>query len=521
MAVVDRGGKTSKRDARATERLRFLARIMKSLFEAPEPSAMLQRLVDTLADLGFDYVAGLQFERSLKTATAAGDQQLAPSDEILGQIAGAAKRRHSIRGNAERYSWIAASLFVDDAPYGAIVCVDAAGQFTADDLKLFEEIGRSASLALEYAESYAREHRLAQTLQKATLPTRLARVPNASLSVVYRPAALEVQVGGDWYDSYEIDDSRVLLTVGDVTGHGLQSSIVMGKLRHAINVVAMYERNPVRILDAAERIVLRRFPGSVATAFVAIIDTKARTITYANAGHPYPIARAADGTLRDLRAEGLPIGLRSIAPDAQPVSEAFGDVELLALYTDGLTEAGRDPLAGEQQLHRALQTQAALYVSNVAEFLERYCLQGHAPDDVAIMCLNFKQCRRWSFDSADCSAARRTRHEFVEELAAYATPESDLKAAEIIFGELSANVAQYAAGRVDVAVDWNDDAPVIHFIDRGGGCSMPTPPLPSTLAEHGRGFWLLHRLGGEIDIEVLPGFGTQISVGLPVVRSRV
>ena len=71
-----------------------------------------------------------------------------------------------------------------------------------------------------------------------------------------------MQVGGDWYDAFDLDDHRVLLTVGDVTGHGLEASIVMGKLRHAINVVAMYEPDPVRILDAAERVLLRRYPAA-------------------------------------------------------------------------------------------------------------------------------------------------------------------------------------------------------------------------------------------------------------------
>ncbi|MBV9233373.1 MAG: ATP-binding protein, partial [Candidatus Eremiobacteraeota bacterium] len=130
-------------------------------------------------------------------------------------------------------------------------------------------------------------------------------------------------------------------------------------------------------------------------------------------------------------------------------------------------------------------------------------------------------CRRWSFDSSDWRAARRARHDFLEELTALATPESDIRGAEIIFGELTANAAQYAPGHLDVALDLDGEKPVLHFIDRGAGCSMVAPPDPRDLVEHGRGFWLLHRLGGEITIEVLPGFGSRISVGLPVVRKAV
>ncbi|MBV9028049.1 MAG: SpoIIE family protein phosphatase [Candidatus Eremiobacteraeota bacterium] len=502
--------------------LRFLARITKSLFEAPEPNAMLQRLVETLADVAFDHVSALRFDhRDVRRVAAAGDESLALDPQVQSEIVAAAQERRAVALDSRTHSWITAPLFLHDVPYAVIACAGSAGAFSSTDLELFEELGESASLALAYADSYAREQRLAQTLQKATLPTRLAVVPDAALSVVYRPAAIGVQVGGDWYDSYDLEDDRVLLTIGDVTGHGLQASIVMGKLRHAINVVAMYERDPVRILDTAERIVLRRYPDSVATAFIGIVDATAGTITYANAGHPYPIVRLTDGSLRELRADGLPIGLRSLAPRGDTVSESLAGVDLLAFYTDGLTEAQRDPLAGEQTLHRALQTRTALFVSNVAEFLEDYCLQGPSPDDVAIMCLNFKHYRRWTFDSSDGYAARRARHELVDELSSCVTPESDVKGAEIIFGELTANAAKHAAGRVDVALEWTGDAPVLHFIDRGGGCAMIAPPHPGELTEHGRGFWLLQRLGGEINIEVLPGFGCQISVGLPVVRRRM
>lgn len=81
------------------------------------------------------------------------------------------------------------------------------------------------------------QRRLVRALQQATLPNRLASVEGASLSAVYRPAASKVQVGGDWYDAFDLDEHKVLLTVGDVTGHGLHASIIMRKLRQGINVI--------------------------------------------------------------------------------------------------------------------------------------------------------------------------------------------------------------------------------------------------------------------------------------------
>jgi len=169
------------------------------------------------------------------------------------------------------------------------------------------------------------QRRLVRALQEATLPNRLATVEGVSLSAVYRPAASEVQVGGDWYDAFELDEHRRLFSVGDVTGHGLQASVIMGKLRHAINVIATYESDPARILDAAESIVLRRYPDAIATCFCGIYDTRDATIVYANAGHPYPLLRRRNGSLEELEADGLPIGLRSSALSSRAMTKHLDD----------------------------------------------------------------------------------------------------------------------------------------------------------------------------------------------------
>ena len=132
------------------------------------------------------------------------------------------------------------------------------------------------------------------------------------------PAASDERVGGDWYDAFALDDHRVLISIGDVTGHGLQASIIMAKIRHSLNAVAMYENDLSRMLDVAEAITLRRFPLAIATAFVAVVDTNAGTITYANAGHPRPLLRARDGSIKELSAYGLPIGVRHLGTKSPP-----------------------------------------------------------------------------------------------------------------------------------------------------------------------------------------------------------
>jgi serine phosphatase RsbU (regulator of sigma subunit)/anti-sigma regulatory factor (Ser/Thr protein kinase) len=541
--------KTFEREQQITERFRFLARVTDRLFTSLDPAKMLQALLERLGDGFADSAIAATLENGrLRIAAAVGTKGRF-RETAEGELLEALQERRPLRsgtvsdvGRAARLpqgpffesthprGWMMAPLLVGDSIYGAIVCCSNSRAYDPGELELLEEIGRRASLALEHAESFARERRLIETLQQATLPTRLATVRGASLSAIYRPAASEVQVGGDWYDAFDLDEHRVLITVGDVTGHGLEASIVMGKLRHAINVVAMYEPDPVRILDAAERILLRRYPGSVATAFAAIFDARLRTIVYANAGHPYPILRRIDGAFEELEAEGLPIGLRSAGPAAKPVTLRVADAALLVFYTDGLVEATRDMIAGERRLHEAIASEAVFYVDRPAEFVEKFCLSGEQPrDDVAVLLLNFVESERWAFDSSEWNAARDTRRRFVASLAAAAGPESDLKAAELIFGELVANVARYAGGRIEVALEWSPKDAVLHVIDRGdayagtsgrgGDAYAGTSGREGDLfTEHGRGLWLIQRLGAQLSFEILPGYGTHVTAVLPVTR---
>jgi serine phosphatase RsbU (regulator of sigma subunit)/anti-sigma regulatory factor (Ser/Thr protein kinase) len=529
--------KTFEREQNVTERFRFMARVTEHLFSTLDQREMLELVLDELRDEFADYgvAASLSDERlsvlvSMGTkarlretaereiVAALGTRRAILAGDVADVWRGARLRAGPLLESGYPRSWMMVPLFLGDTVYGALICCSKSHVYDSSELELFEEIGRRVSLALEHAESYARERRLIATLQQATLPTRLATVKGASLSAIYRPAAIEVQVGGDWYDAYDLDEQRVLLTVGDVTGHGLEASIVMGKLRHAINVVAMYERDPVQILNAAERVLLRRYPGSMATAFVAIFDARSRTLTYANAGHPYPILRRTDGSQQELVADGLPIGLRSAGTRAQAHVQRLDDAALLALYTDGLTEATRDLLAGERRLREALGTDAVFFVREPAQFVERFCLRDQAPDDVAVLLVNFVESDKWTFDSGDWRAARTVRRELVERLAASAQSGSDIRAAELVFGELAANVAQHAAGPMDVALEWRDARAVVHVMDRGQGYAVKDGTQTDLLKEHGRGLWLVQRLGAELNIEVLPGFGKHVRAVLPVRR---
>ncbi|MEO6914089.1 MAG: ATP-binding SpoIIE family protein phosphatase, partial [Candidatus Baltobacteraceae bacterium] len=399
---------------------------------------------------------------------------------------------------------------------GAIACFSTGRPYAENDLEILEELCRRATIALENAESFARERRLTQTLQQATLPSHLAELPGAHLSAVYLPASNEERVGGDWYDSFALDDHRFLISIGDVTGHGVHASVVMGKLRHALNVVAMYESDPVTILDVTERIVLRRYPEAIATAFIAILDTHTDSFTYANAGHPYPIIRNRDGSTKQLVADGLPIGIRALGTASAAGRANLADIELVLFYTDGIIEDSRDIIEGERRLLQALENDAATLVLDTAAFVRSQCIGESAADDVAILALNFTRGMRWHFASGDRRGAQRVRNDVVDEVRRQSRSEEVAVAAEAVLGELIANIVQHAPGSADIVLQLEIGRLVLHAIDRGCGWIPTKAESADAFAEAGRGLWLIQNLGGRLELSLLPGFGTHARVVLPM-----
>ena len=540
------------REREATERFRFLAHTTDQLFATPDLNENLEVLVQSMvgywADRAILYV--LEPEGGVRAhAIAYSEPRYSAVEEYLGQRifneAGEArfrdvlaKRRSWLRSDVTRESlrevlqpWLYPTmehlhpqsllivpLFTSEYEFGALGVYLAHRNYTEEEREMFEELGRRISIAIEHGQSVMRERRLARTLQEITLPATLASIPGAVLSTAYGTATIsDAPVGGDWYDAFELPDGKTVLSIGDVTGSGLQASAIMGKLRHAINALAMYEPDPARVLDAAEFILLQRYPEAVATAFVVILDSKANRISYANAGHPHPFVRMWNGANERLDAQGLPVGSRMLSTPAASRSRSLDDVAMLVFYTDGVTEATRDVEAGERLLTDVLSKEGVLYVRSPATFLSETCVpEGPRDDDAALMVVSFPRAIGWSFEAENARAAQAARGAFVQCLREEATPESDFAGAEIVFGELVGNVVRHAPGSIDVALEWHNGRAVLHVVDRGPGFEYGPPAEVDLLSEGGRGLWLAHQFGEHVRIERLGRFGAHVCVTLPV-----
>jgi len=360
---------------------------------------------------------------------------------------------------------------------------------------------------------FAQERRIAQDLQRASLPAALPILDGISLDAVYQ-AARDERVGGDWYDAFEVAGEKLIVTVGDVMGSGVDAAVTMNAVRQSIRGAAEVTFDPVTILNAAGRALVKNGADRIVTAFVGVLDLKSGTMTYASAGHPPACVRSNDGSIAMLTSTGVPLGIAIDEVEERSRSTQLRPGDLLVLYTDGLTELHRDPISGERELISSLRD----IPDNVsaAEEIRKALIAGDPYDDVAILTLRMlgdrEQCG-FSCDVRDGEAAARLRRSVVDFLRAKGTPESWLFDAEVIVGELLGNVARHARGLAEVYVDFHAGAPALRVLDRGNG-----PPFASRTAaaaeECGRGLFLVARLGSNLQIAARPGGGSEVSVVL-------
>jgi PAS domain S-box-containing protein len=387
--------------------------------------------------------------------------------------------------------------------------------FAAADVPFFEELGRRIAPAIGNATAYERERRVASTFQEAALVPSLPEIPGLTFEALYQAAMLEATVGGDWYDAFRLPDGRVVLSIGDVAGKGLQAAVAMASVRQSIRTAALINPDPVAVLNAVDRIVRAIGQAQFVTAFVGVLDPVSFELTFASAGHPPALLRDADGGVSALGEGDLPLGLRGRTEDGSRTIEiAPGSV--LLCYTDGLTEFDRDAVDGERRVRDAFARASG---DIVREVYARIAQGRPAQDDVAILAVAFheplvaldgpQRATVWSFDSSDAQNAGRARHDYAERLRATGLTEDELSAAELVFGELVGNVVRYAPGAITAILDVSGPAAVLHVLDEGRGFEF-RPRLPvDILSERGRGLFLVTAFAEELSVERRRGGGSH------------
>jgi PAS domain S-box-containing protein len=237
-------------------------------------------------------------------------------------------------------SVLAAPIMAGSRPVGILSLARDAGRpgFTEDDVKVAEEFARRLADTMANAETSAREHTIAETLQCAVLPGSLPAVPGLELTAGYLPASDGVHVGGDWYDVFQLGHNLVGLVIGDVAGHSINSASIMGQVRSMLGAYALDCPQPCGVLRRTNAAMVRLLPEAIASAIYAVLDLATGDLVYANAGHPPPLITTGTGDAEYLDdAPGVMLGVCADIPLCAARRRLAPGTGLL-FYTDGLIE---------------------------------------------------------------------------------------------------------------------------------------------------------------------------------------
>jgi PAS domain S-box-containing protein len=185
-------------------------------------------------------------------------------------------------------------------------------------------------------ERIEQELRIARLIQQTLLPKTLPELPGYDVAAYYQPAD---EVGGDFYDFFELEDGRLGLVVGDATGHGMPAAVLMASTRSVLRAVAQRGGTaPGQVLAEANEVLFHDIPSNMfVTCFYAILDPTEGRLRYANAGHNLPCCRH-EGPATELKARGMPLGLMP-GMRYEEKEAVLAPGESVLFYSDGLVEA--------------------------------------------------------------------------------------------------------------------------------------------------------------------------------------
>ncbi|HET6187645.1 MAG TPA: SpoIIE family protein phosphatase [Trebonia sp.] len=293
------------------------------------------------------------------------------------------------------------------------------GSLPREVTELTEDLARRTALALDNAQLYERQQETSQALQRSLLPPDVPRIPGLDLAVAHEVAGEGNEVGGDFYDVFEVGEGRWRFTIGDVCGTGPAAAAVTGLARNSLRILAAEGYGIAAVLGRLNRLLIDGGAGRFITLIHGEIyaetagahaadsaDTTAAPglrLSLVCAGHPLPLLlRAPAGTGRRRAGGDRPAAVP--AADPQPLLGVIDDLkfevqdvhldpgDLVLCVTDGVTER-RDEgrlLDDDDGLAGLLSGCAGLSAGAVSARLQRAVSDfgaGPAADDMALLVL--------------------------------------------------------------------------------------------------------------------------------------
>jgi anti-sigma regulatory factor (Ser/Thr protein kinase)/putative methionine-R-sulfoxide reductase with GAF domain len=319
-------------------------------------------------------------------------------------------------------------------------------KFLDEDTELLQSAGDRAALAIS-SRLTERERSLADALQGSLLP-RLPQLPAVTLAGRYLPAA-SAQLGGDWYDAFQLPDGRLGMAIGDVVGRGFHAAAVMGQLRSGLRAYALDGVAPSDVLERLSRLLRQLDPGVTATVLYLVLDPYSGSLVVSTAGHPPPLVMGDHGDPIFLELNGsAPLGATRY-PVYEESEHHVGPGSALVLYTDGLVERPGESLDAGLERLTALVRDGGEDVERLGDRLVGELLpEGRSEDDAALFIarslpLSQSLLTRLPADVESIPLLRRMLGRWLQEAGATRAQAEDLALAA---SEACANAIEHAYG---------------------------------------------------------------------------
>lgn len=293
-------------------------------------------------------------------------------------------------------------LSVKGDVFGVMVAAEDSGakHFRERRMEILTGIAQQVALAIQNdrlrqemvgRERLEREFQLAREIQQTFLPNELPSIPGWDMDVRWRPAR---QVGGDFYDLFELPNGKLGVVIADVSDKGMPAALYMTVTRTLVRATAQEGNSPAQTLTRVNELLLTETQnGMFITTFYAILDPQTGDVTYANAGHNIPFILRFDQThIEKLERGGVALGaMDEIQLEDKHVQLLSGDCMLM--YTDGVTEAFAPDgsIFGEERLEQILSNTCCRSAETLLNEVDTalVAFQGNLPpsDDVTMLAL--------------------------------------------------------------------------------------------------------------------------------------
>ncbi len=245
------------------------------------------------------------------------------------------------------------------------------------------------------AEEMSEERRAAAAAQARMLPTACPQVEGYDVAFMFQPTQ---DISGDFFDVQKLGERRLAVGLGDVSGHGLASGLVMSMARSMLTIHAATGEGPGEVLARLNRDI---FPALGKDMFISalqgLLDAETHTFTYARAGHNPPILVARASPPRELPGKGVSLGVVQELRFSQALEARETEIPpggICLIYTDGLVEA-MSPLDEEFGLERLMFTlnavrdagSARAFLDNILAAVQTFVQQRGFEDDIAMIAI--------------------------------------------------------------------------------------------------------------------------------------